>query len=532
MSQIQFEDKDITVHIDNVQTTSSEMAAPYDSGKQAAQAVEFEHKLSVKEAFRIYRKAVFWCFIVALTIVMDGYDGALVSGFYAQPAFQQRYGERLPDGSYEVPARWQTALGMGAPIGRVIGGLGVGYFASRFGRKLTLIGALVAISGVLFIVFFANGIGMLCAGLILSGIMWGVFNTLAPTYASEVCPLQLRGILTAYINLSWVIGQLIVQGVLNGFSGNKTQWAYRIPFAIQWAWPAVILAILPFAPESPWWLIRKDRVEDARKSLEKLTSFDQPEHLENHLNMIIETDRIERELDSKVSWKDCFRGINLRRTEIACMAWSCQVFSGNSVFGYAAYFFETAGMNSSNAFKLALGMSAIGFVGTVMSWFLTFRFGRRANYMGGLTTIAALMLLMAILDIPKKGDRYTSFAWAQSVIMLILVLIYDLTVGPVAYVIVSEVSAIRLREKTVALATTAYSLWGVVFQVATPYMLNPTAANWSGKVGFLFCGLSLLAFAWTYFRLPEMSHRTYSEIDHMFSMRLSARKFKKFRFSD
>lgn len=497
----------------------------------AAKATEFEHNLNVADALKLYKKAVFWSFVVSLTIIMDGYDGALIGGLFAQPAFQKHYGVQLPDGSWSIPAFWQTVLGMGAPIGRVVGGLGVSFFVNIWGSKLTLIGSLILTSLFLFIVFYSTSIQMLSSGFILNGIMWGVFNTVAPTYASEVCPVSLRGILTAYINLAWVIGQFINQCVMNRFVEVDTEWAYRIPFAIQWVWPGLTLLLLPFAPESPWWLVRKDRIEDARRSLYKLTSLKSDEMVNNQLAMIIETDKKERKIDNQVGWMDCFKGVNRRRTEIACMAWSCQALCGNPLLGYSAYFFEMAGLQHLDAFKLALGLSLIGIAGTVTSWFVTGKFGRRASYLWGLSTIATFLFLMGAFDLAKKGSHTASFAWAQSILLLLLTFVYDLTIGPVAFIVVSEVSAIRLREKTIALATSAYSVWGVIFQILTPYMLNPEALNWSGKVGFLFGSLCLLSLIWAYFRLPEMSGRTFAEIDHMFKIKLPAIKFKDCKFS-
>lgn len=71
-------------------------------------------------------------------------------------------------------------------------------------------------------------------------------------YASEVCPLALRGYLTCYVNLCWCIGQLVAAGVLYGCLKIDNSWAYRIAYAVQWAWPVPLMAIIWFAPESPW----------------------------------------------------------------------------------------------------------------------------------------------------------------------------------------------------------------------------------------------------------------------------------------
>lgn len=67
-------------------------------------------------------------------------------------------------------------------------------------------------------------------------------------YASEITPVRLRGYLTTYINMCWVIGQFISSGVLVGVQARTDQWAYKIPFAIQWVWPLPLFIIVSFAP--------------------------------------------------------------------------------------------------------------------------------------------------------------------------------------------------------------------------------------------------------------------------------------------
>lgn len=74
----------------------------------------------------------------------------------------------------------------------------------------------------------------------------GVFQPLTTTYAAEVAPVALRAYLTTYVNMCWVIGQLLASGILKGMLQNSTQWAYRIPFAIQWIWPVPIFLVVFF----------------------------------------------------------------------------------------------------------------------------------------------------------------------------------------------------------------------------------------------------------------------------------------------
>lgn len=78
----------------------------------------------------------------------------------------------------------------------------------------------------------------------------GVYQTVTTVYASEVLPINLRGYLTSYVNLCWVIGQFIASGVLVGVQGRTDQWGWRIPYAVQWVWPLPIVLVCIFCPES------------------------------------------------------------------------------------------------------------------------------------------------------------------------------------------------------------------------------------------------------------------------------------------
>lgn len=111
---------------------------------------------------------------------------------------------------------------------------------------------------------------MLMVGQFLCGLPWGVFVTSAPAYASEVLPLSLRVYFTSWINMCFIIGQLIAADVLAGPVDRPDQWAYRIPFALQWVWPAFLIPILSFAHESPWHLITTGSLKEAERSSTRL----------------------------------------------------------------------------------------------------------------------------------------------------------------------------------------------------------------------------------------------------------------------
>ena len=93
-----------------------------------------------------------------------------------------------------------------------------------------------------------------------------------------------------------------------------------------------------------------------------------------------------------------------------------------------------------------------------------------------------LQLVIGILDCVP--GRPTSVIWAQSSLMLIWNFFYDLSIGPVCFVIISKASATRVRSKSIALATASQGALGCVMTVAIPYMINPDQANMQGKLGF------------------------------------------------
>ena len=172
-------------------------------------------------------------------------------------------------------------------------------------------------------------------------------------------------------------------------------------------------------------------------------------------------------------------------------------------------------------------MPALGFVGTLCSWGLLIRFGRRTLYNNGLAILVVIQLIIGILDcIPGKPK---GAIWTESSLMLIWNFFYDISIGPVCFTILGEVSATRVRSKTVAVATAAQGLLGIVMTIAIPYLENPAKANASGKLGFFFGGLAAICYVWAYFRVPETMGRTYEELDLLFDKKVPARKFKGYR---
>lgn len=321
--------------------------------------------------------------------------------------------------------------------------------------------------------------------------------------------------------MMWGVGQLIASGVLRSLLTRTDQWAYRIPFALQWMWSVPLMVAISFAPESPWWLVRSGRLDDARTALNRLSMSSQDEQ-DNTISMMRHTDEVEKEISAGTSYRDCFRGVNLRRTEITSIVWIIQAASGASLMGNAAYFFQQAGLPTTISFDFSMSLYSVAIIGVAISWFAMNHIGRRTLYVGGLCAMVTTMLAVGFASIATT--KASSFAIGS--LLLVFTLCYDITVGTVAYSIVTEMPSSRLRTKTIVIGRALYNVQGIINGVITPYMLNPDAWNWKGKAGFFWAGTGLCCLLWAYFRLPEPKGRTYAEMDVLFEQKISARNFR------
>lgn len=277
-------------------------------------------------------------------------------------------------------------------------------------------------------------------------------------------------------------------------------------------------------PLSPWWLVRKNRTEDARQALLNLTSTDNTSYnVDNVIAMIKHTIDQEKCIDQGLRYCDCIKGVHLRRTEIACIAGAIPFLAGTGYTSQAIYFLSVAGLDPDAAYNIGLGQNALAFVGVVSSWLLMHYFGRRTLYLWGLSMVSIILLLIGILGtipINNKGP-----VWVTGGLMMFFMFVYNSCLGPVAYAIVSETPSSNLRNKTVAIARIFLNLLNFAASWLNPAIINPTAWDLGGKGGFIWFAISLMALVWTFLRFPEMKGRTFGEIDDLFHQKISAKNF-------
>lgn len=505
-----------------------------DLAREAKIATDEEHELGAFQALKDYYPSVLWGMLMCGSIIMEGYDTILISSFFAYPSFQKKYGHEVSPGSYQLSGSDQSILGCASSIGIILSLLINGWMVEKYGHRKVVFVCLCFMTGTIFITVFAKNVGMLIAGQILNGFAWGPFSIIGLFFASEVAPLPLRSFLTAYVMMCWATGQLIAAGVLKALVNNTTEWSYRLPFALQWVWIPPLMIATVFCPDSPYWLVRKGRLEDAEKSLKRLSRKSIHHKLKQKLNLMVYTNQLEKDQEAHLEdkykgWKaylECFKGPNLRRTEISGISIAAQVLGGNNFAYSPSYFFSQVGLSSDVTYNLNLAITGLAWVGTFSSWFIAGKVGRRTIFLVGLFFMDLFLLLIGILQTP--ADSNPLVAWGQVACTFAWVVSFVLTLAPVAYTVTAEVSSTRLRSQTIAIGRNTYNICQLVAQIIQPKFINPTELNLKGRTGFIWFGTGFLTLIWVYFRLPETKDRTYEELDILFEKRIPAPKFSKY----
>lgn len=290
---------------------------------------------------------------------MESYCVFLMGNFIAVDKFAEDFGSyNAAEDEWFITAPWQSAFQCGGPVGAFIGVFLAGPITSKIGYRWATIGGLMALNVFIFPFYYGKSSGVFLASQLLEGIPWGIFIANAPAYCSEIVPLRLRAPATQMLQMFWAIGAIIVGGVTLVYNDVDTPDAYRyvpsptsgkmapsliatprIPIALQWMFPTPLALLLWWGPESPWWLVRKGRLEEAEKSVKRLGNLAMAESSHDTVAMMRRTIELEK-TEKEPSLIELWKGTDRYRTLIVCCVYAAQNLTGNLIANQAVYFFR------------------------------------------------------------------------------------------------------------------------------------------------------------------------------------------------
>lgn len=155
--------------------------------------------------------------------------------------------------------------------------------------------------------------------------------------------------------------------------------SYRIALATEWPFSAIPLLLAALVPESPVWLLQKEKLQKARDCFRRLHGVDVAathEDLFEDMQRAVNEERWAAQ-DRKATYIECFRGSNLKRSTIVVFANTIPELFGLTLIGHASYFLQILGLSHSASFLILVLGVVLGLIANIGSWWTLLRFGRR-----------------------------------------------------------------------------------------------------------------------------------------------------------
>ncbi|THY28640.1 MFS general substrate transporter [Aureobasidium pullulans] len=516
IKQADAKDETVTQYFENADDSRGEILETRYAG--------FGRWLTVKT----FWKAMLFCLVLNWAALNDGFQQQVPGNVIPMQAFiNQMYDTRIdgkPAVSAKVVSYWQGFAEMSKTVGMFAGG----WFADRFGRKKAMIGAIVILLGgsIAEITAFSWQSWLGAAVLVRLGV--GLAQSILITYISEIAPFQIRGFMIGAYQLCLGFGQLIA-AVATQLVDTHQPNKWKPLIATEFAFTAILIIFIWFVPESHIYHSRKGQHEQAKRSMLKLYGNIAGYDVEHEYRVIQHGIDAELELASasrSSSFFEIFNKQNWRRTLAGCLGICSQWAAGAPiVFSYSTYFFKVAGL--ADPFLVTIITFVLPF--NIFLCFSNMEQIRPSHHLNLVLPGCFGCFMMCIFNICLASTSFFKTAGAPKAalsFLLLWVICYGASAGPIGFVAAGETSTPRLRAQTTSFNLGCYGLGFVVFQWTVSYMISPDAANLGIKAVYVWAGL-LVPFTillWLYY--PETYGRTYWELDELYERKIPAWKFK------
>ncbi|KAK2464442.1 hypothetical protein APHAL10511_003590 [Amanita phalloides] len=489
-----------------------------------------------------------------------GYDQGVIANVLVMPDFVKRW----PITALQIGA--MTAI---LELGALVGALSAGIYADRYSRRHSIFFACITFCiGSLF-QCGAQSLSDLFIGRAIGGIGVGALSTLSPLYMAEISPPELRGSLTALEQFSIVLG--VVFGFWTGFFTRSipSSFSWRIPLAIQLI-PGIILALgVIYLPPSPRLLVLQGRYDEAFQSLARLRAIpgSQPsdtvtDTTSDRLDPVLQIELLEMKVEAALvqrlnlllhdpdtdgddassggrtngklafrsewgAWKRLFSRGYRERTLIGVLIMAFQQWSGiNALLYYGPILVRSVGLGSGKGsggddtvmLMVSGGIGIVQFLSVVPVIIVIDRLGRKPllRFGGIVTSLSHLCIAILAYLFSDDWAQHRSAAWICVGCMYVFTAAYGVSLGPIGWVLPSEIFPLSMRSKGVALSTASNWINNFLIGLATPVMMETSPTITFGTFS-LACFLSYL---WSTYFVPETANVSLEEMDAVFDDRV------------
>ncbi|MBR1617271.1 sugar porter family MFS transporter [bacterium] len=427
-----------------------------------------------------------WLYIVAIIAslggLLSGYDTGVISGALL-----------FINETWDLSASSQGMIVSAVLIGAVIGAATNGVLADIFGRKKIIIAtAVIFILGSILCAFATSPI-ILILSRMLVGLAVGIVNFVVPLYLSEISPKHLRGTLVSLYQWAITAGILFSYFINAIFAHTVHTWRWMLFAGVL---PGLVLLVgMLLMNDTPRWLVRKGREEEAKKVFAKIEpNIDADKEIEA-IKATLQTDKQEN------SQKFKFKKWMIMPFVVGIGIMFAQICTGiNTIIYYAPTIFKSAGFDSNiTAIYATTGIGIINFLMTIVALYFTDRLGRKPLLYFGLTGVMLSLILL--------GGAF-SFAeffggnlrWITVTSLGIYIICFAMSLGPIGWIIVSEVFPLKIRGIAMSICTVSNFAFNFFVVYSFPILLE--------KIGgaFTFWGFGVVSFfciLFVYFFVPE-----------------------------
>ncbi|CZT49703.1 related to sugar transport protein STL1 [Rhynchosporium secalis] len=453
--------------------------------------------------------------IATTGFLLFGYDQGVMSGIISADPFNAYFPETKDNSVYQG---FVTAI---YEIGCLLGAIFILAFGDRTGRrKAMMLGGFIMIIGVIIqiaCIYGHNATAQLIIGRVITGIGNGINTSTIPTYQAECSRTTNRGLLICIEGGIIAFGTMIAYWIDYGASYGPDDLTWRFPIAFQIIFGIILIVGTWFLPESPRWLIMRDRHEDAIDviaALSGLETTDSDVALQHSL--IMDGIKASGHAGGDVPYSALFTNGKTQHFRRLLLGSSSQFFQQlggcNAVIYYFPILFQSAIGVSHNLALLLGGVNMIVYsIFATTSWFIIERAGRRQLFLWGTVGQCLSMVLVFACLIPDDGKGPS--AKGAGVGLFTYIAFFGATWLPLPWLYPAEINPLRTRAKANAVSTITNWLFNFLIVMVTPVMIDQI--KWGTYLFFALVNASFIPII--YFFYPETKKRSLEEIDLIFA---------------